>query len=378
MKEKKWQKFTVQSVILLAVVLAVSIFQQGGLVRESGKRVMADGTAVLEETKEPEEIQEVQSVKSVKSDITHIKKRSSTYIEIQKSMITTGAGIYLYDNYINSEVCMVIDGMTQKNFLKNGIIRYNRGDKFIGNANYKNKQDIVESIDIISAKTKDGLYKTEVKIKTKRLYAPELYETDDSYYISLAVPKNIYDKIVVIDAGHGGIDEGTKSFRGHYEKDYNLMVLKELKNLLDTSDNIKAYYTRLSDEKVSKVARTSLANNLDADLFISIHCNSSEYGNGEPYGVEALYSKRKPRNSRLENKKLAEILLDNVAEKVNSKKRGVIRREGLYIMHHSKVPASIIEIGYMSNKSDLKYIIKKSGQKKAAEGIYNGILEALG
>lgn len=367
-----------QSVVLLAVVLAFSIFRQGGFVRESGKKVMADVTAVLneakvtvpEETQEPEKLAE--SVKSVKSDMVHIKRRSHTYIEIPKSAITTGAGIYLYDNYMDSEVCIVIDGTIQKG----SIIRYNRGSIFTGSANVKNKKDIVKNIETVSSKTEDGLRRTEVKITTKRLYAPELYETDSSYYISLAIPKDIYDKLVVIDAGHGGIDEGTKSFRGHCEKDYNLMVLKELKSLLDTSD-IKAYYTRLSDEKVSKAARTRLANSLDADLFISIHCNSAEYGDGEPYGVEALYSKRKPANSELDNKKLAEILLENVAEKVNSKKRGVIRREGLYIMHHSNVPASIIEIGYMSNKSDLKYIIKKSGQKKAAEGIYNGILEAL-
>ena len=46
-------------------------------------------------------------------------------------------------------------------------------------------------------------------------------------------------------------------------------------------------------------------------------------------------------------------------------------------MHHSNVPASIIEIGYMSNKSDLKYIVSKSGQKKVAKGIYKGIMRAL-
>ena len=66
-----------------------------------------------------------------------------------------------------------------------------------------------------------------------------------------------------------------------------------------------------------------------------------------------------------------------MAEEIGNKKRGVIRREGLYIMHHSEVPASIIEIGYMSNKSDLKYILKKSGREKVAKGIYKGIMEAL-
>lgn len=340
---------------------------------------MAENSIIADEvelTDAEEEI--VEREESVKTDIVHVKKRSHTYIEISKSVVSTGSSVYLYDNYMEQEINLTIDRMEKKRFLQNDIIRYNKGSTFIGKADENNKKDPVKSFSIISEKGKNGKYKTDIKIKTKRLYAPELLETDDAYYISLAVPDKIYDKIIVIDAGHGGIDEGTKSFRGHYEKNYNLIILKELKTFLDSSDSgIKAYYTRLTDKTISKAARTKLANSLKADLFISIHCNSSEYGDSAPYGIEVLYSKRKPHNSKLSNKKLAEILLENVAGKVNNKKRGVIRREGLYIMHHSNVPASIVEVGYMSNKSDLKYIVTKNGQKKMAEGIYNGILEAL-
>ena len=363
-KKRKWQRFTVQSIILLALVLAISVFRQGNFIKDKAAKTkaMAENSIIADEvelTDAEEEI--VEREESVKTDIVHVKKRSHTYIEISKSVVSTGSSVYLYDNYMEQEINLTIDRMEKKGFLQND-----------------NKKDPVKSFSIISEKGKNGKYKTDIKIKTKRLYAPELLETDDAYYISLAVPSKIYDKIIVIDAGHGGIDEGTKSFRGHYEKNYNLIILKELKTLLDSSDSgIKAYYTRLTDKTISKAARTKLANSLKADLFISIHCNSSEYGDSAPYGIEVLYSKRKPHNSKLSNKKLAEILLENVAGKVNNKKRGVIRREGLYIMHHSNVPASIVEVGYMSNKSDLKYIVTKNGQKKMAEGIYNGILEAL-
>lgn len=380
-KKRKWQRFTVQSIILLALVLAISVFRQGNFIKDKAAKTkaMAENSIIADEvelTDAEEEI--VEREESVKTDIVHVKKRSHTYIEISKSVVSTGSSVYLYDNYMEQEINLTIDRMEKKGFLQNDIIRYNKGSTFIGKADENNKKDPVKSFSIISEKGKNGKYKTDIKIKTKRLYAPELLETDDAYYISLAVPSKIYDKIIVIDAGHGGIDEGTKSFRGHYEKNYNLIILKELKTLLDSSDSgIKAYYTRLTDKTISKAARTKLANSLKADLFISIHCNSSEYGDSAPYGVEVLYSKRKPHNSKLSNKKLAEILLENVAGKVNNKKRGVIRREGLYIMHHSNVPASIVEVGYMSNKSDLKYIVTKNGQKKMAEGIYNGILEAL-
>lgn len=379
MKERKWQGFAVQSVILFAAVLAFSVFLKESFIKDNKKDTMTDKTAVANEvnmaTTEDEEI--TVREQSVKTDVEHVKKRSSNYIEIPKSAIPTGASVYLFDNYMESEIRFTIEGMVKKGFLQNDIIRYNRRNRFVGKADTENRKDVVESLNMISESTRYGTYKTKINIKTKKLYAPELYETDDSYYISLAIPSDVYDKIVVIDAGHGGNDEGTRSAKGHYEKNYNLIILQELKNLLDSSD-LKVYYTRFNDKRVSKPARTALANKLDADLFVSIHCNSSEYGSEGPYGVEALYSTRKPRNSELSNKKLAQILLENVAEKVNNKKRGVIKREDLYLMHYSNVPTAIIEVGYMSSKSDLKYITSKSGQKRAAEGIYNGITEALG
>jgi len=432
MEEKGWKKFTLQSIVFLIAVLAFSFLRQGNIFTKNNvTEVMADdvlpekNTIAVKATKvKAKEKQEKEAATGIKaefekpaiSDMEHIKKRSSTYIVIPKAVVPTGAAVYLYDRYMDQEVCLVIDGMVKKGFSTDNIIRYNKGNKYSGKedkdatdikadkgkalkkagkktgkkAVQKNVKkaakktrgdalegsDIVEGFQIKAYKKKNGKYRIGVNIKTKRLYAPALYETDTSYCISFAVPGKVYDKIVVVDAGHGGIDDGTRSARGHKEKEYNLLVLYELKDLLDKTD-IKVYYTRLDDRKVSKAARTELANKLKADLLVSIHCNSSEHGDGRAYGVEALYSLREPANSDLSNKKLAKILLNNVAESVHNKKRGVIRREGLYIMHHSDVPASIIEIGYMSNKLDLKYIVKKSGRQKVAKGIYKGIMEAI-
>lgn len=379
MKEKEWQRFAVQSVVLLAAVLALSVFHPGDIIRDNGKMVMADGTAVLNNSnnvkKQPGQKKKVSAYElPVKTDKAQITERSSIYVEIKKSAVPTGAAVYLSDEYMEQGIRLVIESAKGRKLKNEDIARHNNGRKYTGKVNKKNKKDIAESINIrYSVKKKK--YRTELALKTKRLYAPALYETDKAYFISLARPRDVYDKIIVVDAGHGGSDEGTSSAYGHHEKDYNLLVLKELKQMLDKTD-IKVYYTRLSDKKITKPARTDLANKLRADLFISIHCNSED-GDGSAYGVETLYSKRKPLNSRLDNKKLSRILLNNVAEEIGNKKRGVIRREGLYLMHHSEVPASIIEIGYMSNKSDLKYILKKSGREKVAKGIYKGIMEAL-
>ena len=102
--------------------------------------------------------------------------------------------------------------------LKNVI--YN-GKKYSGKIKSGNKKDILGQLDISVSRLKNKKYRINIDIKTRKLYEPVLYETYDAYYISLAIPRNIYDKIVVIDAGHGGIDEGTVSADGkYYEKDY--------------------------------------------------------------------------------------------------------------------------------------------------------------
>lgn len=184
-------------------------------------------------------------------------------------------------------------------------------------------------------------------------------------------------KVVVIDAGHGGMDEGTSSQNQKYlEKDYTLLIVKRVKKLLEQKD-VTAYYTRMDDRNISKKARTRLANRKKADLFVSIHCNASSVGDTTANGLETLYSARKPQEGSLTNKRLARVMLEELTEATGLRKRGMIRREQLYLLHHAKVPTTIVEIGYMSNREDLAFMKKEEGQRKIAEGICAGILRAL-
>lgn len=374
MKEKEWQKFMAQSVALLATVLIISFFFMEDIIKDSD----TNGTAAAKNMETVQALNAIPAYEtSVLTDEAHVKERSSTYIKIPKSAVTTGAAVYMTSDYMDSSIRIVINGKKNNVFTTENIIRYNNGKKYAGKTKPGNKNDILSKLNISASMLKNKKYRININIKTRQLYEPVLYETSSAYYISLALPRDIYDKIIVVDAGHGGIDEGTMSPDGkYYEKDYTLLILHELKDILDNSD-IKAYYTRLEDIRVSKPDRIALANKLKADLLISIHCNASDAGDYISHGVEALYSNQRPTGSKLSNKKLAETIMENVADNVQNRKRGVIRRERLYLLHHSDIPATIIEIGYMSNKSDLKYIKKKSGQKKIAKGIYNGIMEAL-
>ncbi|RKI38922.1 N-acetylmuramoyl-L-alanine amidase [bacterium D16-51] len=185
------------------------------------------------------------------------------------------------------------------------------------------------------------------------------------------------EKIVVIDAGHGGMDEGTSSRnQKHYEKEYTLLIAKRLQKLMGER-GIRAYYTRMDDSLVTKKERVKQAKKLEADLLISIHCNASSIGDTTANGMETLYSARKTDNASMTNKKLAQIMLDEMVKETGLRKRGVIKRDGLYVLNHADMPAVILEVGYMSNNKDLNYLRKAGGQQKIAQGICNGIVKAL-
>lgn len=98
--------------------------------------------------------------------------------------------------------------------------------------------------------------------------------------------------VIVLDAGHGGKDEGAVSDDGKLEeKEYNLAVVKEIARLLEQS-GVKVYCTRTTDRTVSKKARVRLANKRQADMLVSVHCNASDARKHSVRGIEVLYSKR--------------------------------------------------------------------------------------
>ena len=146
-----------------------------------------------------------------------------------------------------------------------------------------------------------------------------------------------------------------------------------LKKILDGTD-IQAYYTRTDDREVSKEDRVRLAKKVGADALISIHCNASDPDETTAKGVETLYSSRKAAaKNGLSSKELARNMLECVCETTGRQKRKVIRRDRLYLMHHADMPVTIVEIGFMTNRSDMEYMKSEENQKAIAQGIYRGI-----
>lgn len=206
------------------------------------------------------------------------------------------------------------------------------------------------------------------------------YEIEDSYLIlSYFRPTEIYDKVIVVDTGHGGSAPGAVKMN-IMEKDLNLAIALELKKLLDKLEkekNIKVYYTRTEDVNPTLDQRVQLANRVHANMFISIHNNSYDDGRmSEHNGTEVMYDEKK-EEERLDSKHLSEIMLEEVVKVTGSKDDGLIRGHNIYIIRTSEVPVALVEVGFMTNIEELEKLKNIEYQKKAAKGIYAGILRAF-
>jgi N-acetylmuramoyl-L-alanine amidase len=202
------------------------------------------------------------------------------------------------------------------------------------------------------------------------IYAHRLYQDNEFIYIDLRRPSEVYDKIIVIDAGHGGKDSGTHSKdEEYYEKDINLSIVLYLKEVLDET-NFKVYYTRTTDQTLFLNPRVNFANDVEADLFLSVHCNASE--SPLPYGSEVLYNEFH-KSDNFSSKDLAFISLEEITNITKRVNRGIVEASEMVIIGKAKMPVAIVEIAFMSNKEDLEFLLQESNQKEIANSLYRVI-----
>lgn len=174
---------------------------------------------------------------------------------------------------------------------------------------------------------------------------------------------------IVLDAGHGGKDDGTSAM-GSTEKEINLGVEKKIAVLLKKC-GAEIIETRSDDTFISLEDRVALANNSEADLFVSVHCNYYEddasmngfqcfYGGGSVYG---------------------EALADNITGAVEA--AGVCsikhaRSENYFVVCNTTMTSVLMELGYMSNRAECLNLLDNEYQGKMAESIVKGIIEWYG
>lgn len=172
-------------------------------------------------------------------------------------------------------------------------------------------------------------------------------------------------KIIVIDAGHGGHDFGA-TIDEHTEKAISESISKKI-FALNNKENIEIVLLRKADEFKSLQDRVDEINKLDADLVISLHVNRTL--NVSASGIEAfVYEDNKNYESSKEH---AEHLLASLSTET-LKSRGV-KNAPFFILKKSNSPAVTLELGFLSNENDKKYITSEQGQNEIASKIYNHI-----
>ncbi|TJY31864.1 N-acetylmuramoyl-L-alanine amidase family protein [Pontimicrobium aquaticum] len=218
--------------------------------------------------------------------------------------------------------------------------------------------------------------------------------------------------VVVLDAGHGGKDPGRPT-KYDLEKNVALKVVLQLGKELEKHKDIEVIYTRKTDVFVELHERAAIANKADADLFISIHCNAH---NTQAYGTETyiLSVENTDRNfevAKAENEVvllednyeihyegydpnspesvigltllqedyteqsilLARMIEDDFAGKLKRKSRGV-KQQSLLVIRGTYMPSVLVEIGFLTNKHEGKYLSSKRGQQEMSKSIYNSVL----
>ena len=214
---------------------------------------------------------------------------------------------------------------------------------------------------------------------------------------------------VVLDAGHGGKDPGSRGKYGTKEKDVVLDITKRIGRLLEKNTRIKVIYTRDEDVFVPLIKRTKIANDADGKVFVSIHANSNN--NRKVQGYETyLYSLAKSddaievasrENSVIqfeekvsqykdlsgekmilatmaqsmflkESEDLAAIIQMELDKKLTTPNRGV-KQAGFYVLYGASMPNVLVEIGFISNPAEEKKMKQGEYRQMIAEAIYEGI-----
>ncbi|MBT8256803.1 MAG: N-acetylmuramoyl-L-alanine amidase [Bacteroidia bacterium] len=218
--------------------------------------------------------------------------------------------------------------------------------------------------------------------------------------------------IVVLDAGHGGKDSGNRG-NGYLEKDIVLDVTLQVGKLLSREEGFKVIYTRKSDVFIELKARGPIANEADADIFVSILCNSHHT---QAYGAETFVMGVDKSGKNLETAKreneviflednylekyegfdpnspesligltlmqeeyldqsimLAGLIQNNMVNNLKRKDRSV-KSGPFWVLHSSYMPSVLVELGFLTHKSEGKYVNSKKGRKEMAEQIAKGII----
>lgn len=275
-------------------------------------------------------------------------------VELKKVKEFNTGSVVKNDQYLNGYYELTLPG----NF-----------ESVYGYGTFNINNDVLGSVKV---ETKNG--NTVIRFNQKQIREYVIEETADAYVIYSKNPKEVYDKVLLLDAGHGASDPGAAA-NGVTEKNMNLTLAKKVRDNLGRTD-IKVYMTRDGDTKPENNDRAKTANQV-ADLMVSIHMNSATAAAAN--GTETLYQVHSNDNSaKLTSKKAAEIMQSHVVSAMGVSNRGVKLRTDLLILNATTVPTVLLETCFISNPGDAVKINNPATQDKVAQAIADAIVEMMG
>ena len=177
---------------------------------------------------------------------------------------------------------------------------------------------------------------------------------------------NIYNQAdIVLDAGHGGKDPGANNGDA-IEKEITLSIAKMTQEILEDA-GYKVKMIREEDSFVELTERPEIANRKNAKVFVSVHSNSSEDGEGK--GIETFYTEQKGEV----DENLATQLHEAIIKYTEADDRGV-KTADYTVLVRTKMPAVLIETGFLTNSTECELLTDEDYQRKLSEGIAEGII----
>lgn len=234
-------------------------------------------------------------------------------------------------------------------------------------------------------------YKTDFKFNGKNVLYADVTENNEDIIITLKMARAVYDKIIVLDAGHGGVAPGKVGVvngKTYLEKDLAYDMTNKTAKLIEKDTRFKVYLTRPYDIDVDFYVRSGFSTHIKADMFISIHVNGATVtsANGiETYYFDIMSADKADLTNRgikiteerkittAESKAFADEIQKNLISATGLKDRKV-QHGNFAVLRSNEVPAILIETGFLSNQKDALKLVDEKYRTQVAEVVAKTVI----
>jgi N-acetylmuramoyl-L-alanine amidase len=305
---------------------------------------------------QPAQISNLEVVDKVASAPTTI---SSIAVEADQFIIRTSGGKSLPNVDLTSDSSRIIID------IPNGQLDPALKLSANGEGSVKENSDSFKQIRYLLFSKESSIVRIIIDLTNKVDFKPSTSNSPNQLAWTIRPAKERFK--VVIDPGHGGKDTGAISVVNRREKDFVLALGTKVYNLLAKEPKIEAYITRKDDTFVELPDRVTIANEMKADLFVSIHGNSASKEDID--GSETYYYTD-------QSLPFAKLMHQQLLKSTGFPDRKV-KQSGFHVIKNTTMPSLLLEVGFLSNKTEENAMFQEGFQNQVAAGIVAGIKQQL-